>query len=755
MRRLIALFVIASTFCASVDAADHLFEFREGRYRQSVWIPDQDAPLRGILLDNVQWRYNYDPTVLREAARRWGFAYVTTTSKVGKGLKPIAQGLDQALQKVATASSQPELPALPIMLLMTQDQPTGGLGKLFFNHFHGRILGVVAHAPSGMPGLPSKKQVIWPHPVLAIAGSDSTRFNEVPDLRRTFMPARAAGAQWAVAVQPFSDQEFFPWFDVIIPWAEGVISQRLGADGGIKNASDDSAWLGSRYDRPQDLHIALLRDSSAETRAMGNWFPNEASAIAWQARILAEHNHGKGILVRSGTQQIPETRLMQLPLLRVPLNASIQLSLPRTRATFFINGLAHSSGTEVAWQPDQPGLYVVTGQADPVPREPLAARPWFGSAYVLVGDEPELIRRQFYEESVDVVEFSRLSWSQEERDQARELLSGLDRLRQELRAPMHAQSYLQLLLEGAGDGDDAYLTLEMNGAEKKQKTHLFQASAFVPAWNQDTFDAGYGFYFRGGAGALWHQRHVFPVIPEHFQLSENSDLKLSGTWSVQRNRFRAQRLEPANHHTLPGMPGAYSNYDYLEPEVHKNPRPLPLQVEARPQADRYWLELRLNGLADGATAEIRAAWPPQPSDPQYIMVLNYNGASHRVDTSELVINHEGVSGFLRLQLNPDRWLPADRLRREVIIPLQLNWQQAAAIDLNVGVEDGATVNGQAVSGHITGTISPLWSGRYQVGGRTGRVFGGTTAIIDRQAAADSQSTNSLVAQFMDRWQGLS
>ena len=83
---LIVPLALACSVCLSpLNAADQLFEFREGRYRQSVWIPENVQPLRGIVLDCAQWRYNYDPTILREAAREWGFAYATTTTRQGKG----------------------------------------------------------------------------------------------------------------------------------------------------------------------------------------------------------------------------------------------------------------------------------------------------------------------------------------------------------------------------------------------------------------------------------------------------------------------------------------------------------------------------------------------------------------------------------------------------------------------------------------------------------------------------------------------
>ena len=150
MQIFITMLISLSSILSYVSAADQLFLCREGKYRQSVWIPESNEPIRGIILDGAHWRYNYDQTIIQEAARQWGFAYATTTSRQGKGLRPIVQGFDRALTRVAEASDRTELPHLPILLMLTQDQTTGGLTKLLLHHYDERLIGIVAHAPTGM-----------------------------------------------------------------------------------------------------------------------------------------------------------------------------------------------------------------------------------------------------------------------------------------------------------------------------------------------------------------------------------------------------------------------------------------------------------------------------------------------------------------------------------------------------------------------------------------------------------------------------
>ena len=95
--------------------------------------------------------------------------------------------------------------------------------------------------------------------------------------------------------------------------------------------------------------------------------------------------------------------------------------------------------------------------------------------------------------------------------------------------------------------------------------------------------------------------------------------------------------------------------------------------------------------------------------------------------------------------------PGDRLRRNVAIPLHLNWAQATAIDLPIGTEMGATSNGNPIAGHITGSITPLWRGTYTCGAFSGRVFGGTTASIDRDLDFPAAEDANIIASFADRW----
>ena len=463
------------------------------------------------------------------------------------------------------------------MLLLTQDQTQSNFVQLVLRHFEQKVLGIVAHAPTDIPGLPGKKQPLWPHPVLVIAGGESSRFNQVPDMQQVFMPARAAGAQCSVAIQPYADQEFFPWFDVIIPWADAVIAGRLQTDGSLVPIDNDSGFLISPYHRFQRDHtknISWIEPSEAAAHPRPEqlgWMPNRASALALFMRQSAELQDMPALTVSSKQQTIPAPGNLQLAQMRIPLDTEVKISAPATHPAVrvMMNGEYigdcddNNKADQLIWRPTLPGVYIITAAF----RGKTASRPpGLRPSILIVGDEPELETHRLYEEPVTPPPFPALTWSDDELAQAKAWLAGIDTGIRTLRAPLHAQQHQQFLLEGAADGDDAIVTVSSHNDQ------IVSANGYVPAWNQDTFDAGYGFHFRGGAGALWQQRHIFPIKQDKF-ITNKTGMHLHGTWQVRRNRWQDERLPAANHHTLPGMPGAYSNYDYLEPEVHRNERP--------------------------------------------------------------------------------------------------------------------------------------------------------------------------------------
>ena len=554
----------------------------------------------------------------------------------------------------------------------------------------------------------------------------------------------------------------------MIPWADAVIQQRLQPDGSLIPIPLENGWLASPYEKNQDWSIHRSQDIEPHERKHFSWFPDESSARAWQQRLQAEQLDSPTIKAYASVFELPEHNLMQIPAMRAPSQSVVNISAPSESNVYF-NGVSHKhihnlgdthetiQGKEqIISLLDPPnGMYIVSANhikrtdAGNTVHQPLR------SGFIIVGDQPITQTIKLFSEDAPEPAFPGLTWTPEQRTEAETLITHMDQLISRLRQPLHQSSTQQFILEGAGDGDDAVVTITTDGKQ------LVNAHGFVPAWNQDTFDAGYGFHFRGGGGALWHQRHIFPILSNQFS-QDYEQTSLQGTWQVRRNRWQQERLPAGNHHTLPGMPGPYSNYDYLEPEVHLNRHHLPLSITTERQSHRYWLDLRLTGLADGAAAHLRATWPAVDHEPQQLTVFNYNAASHSVDTSNLVINSSGVHGELRLRLNPDRWLPADRLRRTVSIPLDLNWDEetgphTATIDMAIHVNHGATSNGKPVSGHITGSISSLWTGRYQCGPLQGRVFGGQKPIIDRNVEETSQpndhptSNPSLISLFTDRW----
>ncbi|GEM_PF-6820130 len=328
-----------------------------------------------------------------------------------------------------------------------------------------------------------------------------------------------------------------------------------------------------------------------------------------------------------------------------------------------------------------------------------------------------------------------ITFTAQQSEKAQVWLSEMEAHLLELRNHRHGGTHMQFLLQAAGDGDNAYMKLHHRDSHST-------LAGFVPAWNQDTFNGGYGFHYRNGGGSLLHQRHFFSVSLNTAEIAEDR-IHLKGTWQVKRNRWHHERLPPEKIRTLPGMPTAYSNYDAHAPEAHVRPRPLPFDMTLQPEPGRYWLDLNFSGLADGRAVSLQSTWPPQADEPTAVSVLRFNSAPHWADLQALTIQDQGVQGELKLVINPDRWVPKDKKQRSISIPVSLSADTLSSIDTTYK----ATVNGQPVQGRLTGSITPLWSGIYSAGDLTGRSFGGRVPVV----AQRKDSTASLISQFSDLW----
>jgi pimeloyl-ACP methyl ester carboxylesterase len=194
----------------------------------------------------------------------------------GDGLVEVFPGL---LQRLAQDSGHPELVDAP--LLFWGHSGAGSVATALANRFPQRTLAFVRYH-SG-PVLRGDLSVISKIPALFLVGGNDPNGGDAAET--LWKSGRATAAPWTFAIEPDATHgdpnDLLKANDLMIPWIEAVLRQRLSADGKApRPITDGSAWMGNNK-TGEIAPYGAFPGSKAEA----SWLPNEASARGWRAVI--------------------------------------------------------------------------------------------------------------------------------------------------------------------------------------------------------------------------------------------------------------------------------------------------------------------------------------------------------------------------------------------------------------------------------------------------------------------------------------
>jgi pimeloyl-ACP methyl ester carboxylesterase len=179
----------------------------------------------------------------------------------------------QALSNVGTQSQHPELANVPIFFV---GHSMGGCTAYGFSRLHGaRVAGFFtmkgachnpgpAAAAAGVPGY------------FLIGRLDEPYRGE--NITAVFEAGRAAGAPWAVAIDPF-DHRPIADFDLMFDWIDAVLEARLPQTpgGSLRALTVTEGWLGDRSSGAISTYACF-----SSTRSSASWLPSNETALDWQ-----------------------------------------------------------------------------------------------------------------------------------------------------------------------------------------------------------------------------------------------------------------------------------------------------------------------------------------------------------------------------------------------------------------------------------------------------------------------------------------
>jgi hypothetical protein len=178
-----------------------------------------------------------------------------------------------ALSDFGTQSQHPELANVPIFFV---GHSMGGCTAYGFSRVHGaRVAGFLTmkggcHAPgpaaaaAGVPGY------------FLIGQQDEPYRRE--NITAAFEAGRAAGAPWAVSIDPFQHGPIVD-FDLMFGWIDAVLAARLPLAPGapLRPITVTEGWLGDRSSGAISTYACF-----GSTRSSASWLPSMETAFDWQ-----------------------------------------------------------------------------------------------------------------------------------------------------------------------------------------------------------------------------------------------------------------------------------------------------------------------------------------------------------------------------------------------------------------------------------------------------------------------------------------
>lgn len=179
----------------------------------------------------------------------------------------------QALSNFATQSQHPELANIPILFI---GHSMGGCTAYGFSRVHGaRVAGFFTMKGGCHYPAPAAAAASVPGHFLIGALDEMYRRQNITAV---FEAGRAAGAPWAVSIDPFGHGPIVD-FDLMFDWIDAVLAARLPPAPGapLRALTVTDGWLGDRSSGAISTYACF-----SSTRSSASWLPSEETALGWQ-----------------------------------------------------------------------------------------------------------------------------------------------------------------------------------------------------------------------------------------------------------------------------------------------------------------------------------------------------------------------------------------------------------------------------------------------------------------------------------------
>ncbi|HSJ15911.1 MAG TPA: carboxypeptidase-like regulatory domain-containing protein [Longimicrobiales bacterium] len=182
-----------------------------------------------------------------------------------------------ALSTLAAQSGRTQLSQAPLLLV---GHSLGGCVAYGFTRVNSaRVIGFLSgkgqcHDPLGAGTLGA----------LAVPGYFFIGEEDLPsreaNITAVFEQNRAAGAPWAVAIEPGAGHQVPRDLGLQFRWLDAVLSRRLSASGTLQPITEASGWLGNR----STFAISSYAEYEGDV-LQASWFPSDQNALDWQAFV--------------------------------------------------------------------------------------------------------------------------------------------------------------------------------------------------------------------------------------------------------------------------------------------------------------------------------------------------------------------------------------------------------------------------------------------------------------------------------------
>ena len=183
------------------------------------------------------------------------------------------QTLLNALAAFGTQSQHPELANIPIFFV---GHSMGGCTAYGFSRVHGaRVAGFLTMKGGCHSPAPAAAAVSVPGHFLIGAVDEQYRRENITAV---FEAGRAAGAPWAVSIDPFQHGPILD-FDLMFDWIDAVLAARLPLTPGapLREIAITDGWLGDRSSGTIATYACF-----GSTRSSASWLPSQETALDWQ-----------------------------------------------------------------------------------------------------------------------------------------------------------------------------------------------------------------------------------------------------------------------------------------------------------------------------------------------------------------------------------------------------------------------------------------------------------------------------------------